>query len=147
MLYGRYTPGSDTIIGAYNFFQDDRGSANKSSIFYGLHLSGEMIHSLKYWLELAHVRGRSKSNKIRGIGFDLGSTYKLDLPLRPSITLGCAFGSGDDDPLDNENNNFRQTGLQDNSAKFNGVTHLKYYGEMFDPELSNLVILTAGFGL
>jgi len=147
LLYGRYTPGSDTIIGAYNFFQDDRGSANKSSIFYGLHLSGEMIHSLKYWLELAHVRGRSKSNKIRGIGFDLGSTYKLDLPLRPSITLGCAFGSGDDDPLDNENNNFRQTGLQDNSAKFNGVTHLKYYGEMFDPELSNLVILTAGFGL
>ena len=44
-------------------------------------------------------------------------------------------------------NAFRQTGLQSNEAEFNGVTSFKYYGEVFDPELSNLSIVTAGAGV
>jgi len=43
--------------------------------------------------------------------------------------------------------NFRQTGYQDNDAKYKGVARLKYYGEMFDPELSNIEIFTAALGL
>ena len=41
---------------------------------------------------------------------------------------------------------FRQTGIQDNNDKFGGVTSFKYYGELLEPELSNLHILTAGIG-
>lgn len=62
-------------------------------------------------------------------------------------TLGFAFGSGDSDPDTDVDRNFRQTGLHDNSGKFNGNTKFKYYGEVFDPELSNMMIWTAGAGI
>ncbi len=42
---------------------------------------------------------------------------------------------------------FRQTGLQDNEAKVGGRTPFAYYGEAFDPELSNMSIFTAGLGI
>lgn len=147
VLYGSYALSSNTRICAYSLVRHDKTASNESPLFYGMHLSGEVIDNLDYWLELAHVRGRSESKRIRGLGFDLGFTYELHFPLRPSITLGYAFGSGDNDPSDEEDKNFRQTGFQDNSARFNGVTRLKYYGEMLDPELSNLAIFTAGFGI
>ena len=41
---------------------------------------------------------------------------------------------------------FRQTGLQDNKDSYRGVVSLRYYGELLDPELSNLHIVTAGLG-
>ncbi len=62
------------------------------------------------------------------------------------MTLGYAFGTGDPDRDDAVDRNFRQTGLQDNEGGFNGVSRFKYYGELFDPELSNLNILTVGVG-
>lgn len=138
----------DTEIAAYGFVRDGRSKKRKENpIFYGLSLRGEVFDDLDYWLELAHVRGRSESNKLRGFGFDSGFTYEFDVPLKPSIVLGYAFGSGDDNPSDKVDRNFRQTGLQDNNAKFNGITKIKYYGEMFDPELSNLAIVTGGIGI
>ena len=42
---------------------------------------------------------------------------------------------------------FRQTGLQENEARFSGVTRIQYYGELLDPELSNLAIFTGGIGI
>ncbi len=73
--------------------------------------------------------------------------YEFDHKLKPSVTLGYALGSGDDASTSDVDESFRQTGLQDNSAKFNGVTRLKYYGEVLNPELSNLSVLTAGVGI
>jgi alginate production protein len=146
-LTGGYAFNEDTSLAAYVLFQDGRENTNESPTFFGLHANGEIFDNLEYWLELAHVRGRSGPDKIRGYGFDLGSTYTFELPLEPSITLGYAFGSGDDDPTSGRDGNFRQTGLQDNEAKFNGVTRIKYYGETFDPELSNLGIFTSGIGI
>ncbi len=67
--------------------------------------------------------------------------------MKPSIVLGYALGSGDDNPSDNVDRSYRQTGLQDNSATFNGFTRIQYYGELFNPELSNLAVTTAGFGI
>jgi len=37
--------------------------------------------------------------------------------------------------------------LQDNNARFNSLSSFKYYGELFEPELSNMLITTLGFGL
>ena len=81
------------------------------------------------------------------MGFDLGSTYVFEVPLEPSITLGYAFGTGDRNLDDGKDKNFRQTGLQANEGDFNGVTDFNYYGELFDPELSNLSIFTIGAGI
>ncbi|MCI0526639.1 MAG: alginate export family protein, partial [Nitrospira sp.] len=147
IVYGNYTLGEEVEIGAYVLARHDPWEEGESPIFFGLHSSGEILRDLDYWLELAHVRGKEGSGKIRGIGFDVGSTYVWDLPLEPSISLGYAFGTGDDDPDDGVDKSFRQTGLQENEGEFNGVPSFKYYGELFDPELSNLSILTGGVGI
>jgi alginate production protein len=63
------------------------------------------------------------------------------------VTLGWATASGDANPNDGKNHEFRQTGLQSNEMKMAGVPKFKYYGEALDPDLSNLQVLTVGLGL
>ncbi|MGH7884128.1 MAG: alginate export family protein, partial [Thermodesulfobacteriota bacterium] len=132
---------------AYLFFQDDRSEENESPFFIGIQSNGDLFENTAYWLELALVLGKEGSDDIRAFGFDIGFTYELDLPLEPSVTFGFAFGTGDDNPEDGESNSFRQTGFQNNEGSFNGVPDFSYYGEVFDPELSNLLIFTAGLGI
>lgn len=134
-------------MAAYVLLREDRSERESRPLFFGIHSDGELTDHLDYWLELAAVGGREGSNQRRGFGWDLGSTYVFDRPPAPSITLGYAFGRGDDDPGDGVDESFRQTGLENNEASFNGVPDFKYYGEIFDPELSNLSILTAGVGI
>ena len=141
--------GEESEIAAYAFYRDDRENLPRPAedlLFLGIQSNGELTDELTYWLEAAHVSGDEGSNDIDAFGFDLGITYVFEQPYEPSLTLGLAYGSGDDNPNDGTDRNFRQTDLQDNSAKLNGVTSFKYYGETFDPELSNMVILTAGAG-
>ena len=109
---------------------------------------GELDSDTEYWLDAAIARGRSNRGRaIRGFGLDLGLTRELDLPLRPSLSLGFAFGSGDENRRDGIDRDFRQSGLQDNAAKLGGITSFKLYGEALEPELSNLKIATAGLGI
>ncbi len=92
------------------------------------------------------MRGREANTKLRGYGVDALGAYAFDLPLSPRLILGYAFGSGDSDPGDNRDHAFRQTGLQGNEVELGGVTYLTFYGEAFDPELSNMSIFTGGLG-
>ena len=147
VVYARYAPDRDDEIGFYVFAQNDHSDLDEDRIFFGLHADGKAWQHLEYWLELAHVRGETDSTDIRGLGLDVGSTFVFDYRLKPSFTLAYAYGSGDKDPTDGRDENFRQTGFQDNTARFNGVIRLKYYGEMVDPELSNLRIATVGTGI
>ena len=146
-LLGRYALGEDSEVSSYLFFRDDRTSDKEDLIFLGLRSMGVLTSDIDYWVEAAHVRGSEDGTDISGFGFDVGATYVFDdTPLEPSLTLGFAFGTGDDSDGGTDRN-FRQTDLQDNNDRFNGVTGFKYYGEVLDPELSNLFILTAGFGI
>jgi alginate production protein len=147
LLYGRYRLGDEVVLAGYAFLRDDRSPERERPIFFGLHSSGDLSDKLEYWLELAHVRGREGSRKIRGWGLDVGLTYVFGFCLRPSVTVAYAFGSGDGDPDDRVDRHFRQTGLQENEARFSGVTRIQYYGELLDPELSNLAIFTGGIGI
>lgn len=147
VLYGRWAPARDIEVAAYGFIRDDRSSADESPWFIGVHSGGEPLNDLEYWVEAALVRGRSGGRDIEGAGFDVGATYEFDLAIRPSVTLAYAFGSGDSDPADGKDRNFRQTGFQENEAKISGLRRVKYYGELLDPELSNLHILTASAGI
>ena len=147
VFIGRYAPVKDVEIAAYGFLRDDRSSANESPRFVGLHSHGEPVKRLEYWLEAALVRGKSGTRDIEGSGFDVGATYGFKVPLRPAVTLGYAFGSGDPDTTDGTDKSFRQTGFQENEDKINGVRRFKYYGELVDPELSNLRIMTASVGI
>lgn len=150
VIHGHYAPDKDTAIGLYAIAQNDRenkGDEEDDRTLFGVHASGEFRDQLEYWLELGYLRGELGSDDIRAWAFDVGSTYVFDTHWEPSITLGYAIGSGDDDPGSGTDKNFRQTGFQDNSAKYNGLIRLKYYGEMVDPELSNLKVATVGLGL
>lgn len=147
IAYGNYKI-ADVDFVAYVMFRDDRSAKKKKEDlwFLGLRTEGDLTENIEYWLELAHVRGQNGATQVRGFGVDLGGMYKFALPFEPSMIFVYAFGTGDSNPADNTNHNFRQTGLHDNKSEFNGVTDFKYYGELFAPELSNLSIFTAGVG-
>ncbi len=80
-----------------------------------------------------------------GWGIDAGVEADLDIPLSPTLKFGYAFGSGDDDTTDGDDNSFRQTGLHGNSSRRRDeIKAVRNYGEIFRPELSNLHILSTG---
>lgn len=119
---------------------------------------------LDYWLDLASVVGHEirfqfdevddtqsrvatrRQHAVYGWAVDAGVSWQSHRPWRPALTLGYAVGSGDSQPERGSDRDFRQTGLQDNSDRFAGVTRFHYYGELFQPELSNVHILTAALG-
>jgi alginate production protein len=137
IAYGTYAIAEEIFAAPFILIRDDPTNEEDYLAFFGIHSDGELTDSLEYWLEFAYLWGKGRSDKFSGIGFDLGSTYVFNVSLEPSITLAYAFGD----------NNFRQTGLQANEGAFNGEADFKFYGELFDPELSNLSIFTAGAGI
>ena len=87
--------------------------------------------------------GSTGATDSRGWAVDLGSTWEFHEHF--AFTAGYAKGQGDDRDSVTDHT-FRQSGLNDNNGKFAGVTSFRYYGELVDPELANLEIMTAGLG-
>jgi alginate production protein len=129
VLHAIHEPSDAFAVEGYAIVRDDRAARGERRVFAGLRSRGEPVEDLDYWLELGYGGG--------GWGAEVGTTYEWQVGPRPSLTLGLAFGS----------RSFRQTGLQGNEGDFGGATDFKYYGEILDPELSNLVIVTVGIGV
>ena len=129
-------------------FIDDNSAGGRKLTFFGLEAVGELTSRTDFWFQGAHVRGRESGRMVRGEAFDFGliHTFK-DIPGRPYLSAGFAFATGDKNPTSRTDRAFRQTGLQDNTDRFGGVTSFSYYGEVFEPELSNLAISTLGIGM
>jgi hypothetical protein len=126
----------------------DRGAGDRfEPLYYGLHAEGRFAERFEYRFDYGLARGSNEGVPLRAQAFDL--TLLAELPGRwaPTLTLGCALGSGDGDFGDGVDRTFRQSGLHDNNAKFGGVTSLRYYGEVLEPELANLRVRTIGFSL
>jgi alginate production protein len=148
VLYASYRLLEDLTLDGYAIVRDDQSAPERRRpVFVGLRSRGEPVEDLDYWLEIGYVGGREGSRRLGGWGVNLGATYEFQVGPKPALTLGFAFGSGDRTPDDRNDRSFRQTGLQDNEGDFGGATDFKYYGEVLDPELSNLAIFTAGFGI
>lgn len=92
------------------------------------------------------IAGASSFRNVRGWAVDASVNWEMPFAFEPYLTLGYARGSGDDDPDDAVDRNFRQTGLHGDNGKFRGISRFRYYGEVLRPDLSNLQILTASFG-
>jgi alginate production protein len=148
MLYADYRGIEDIKVAGYTVFRNDRAKEEGRPLLFGVSAQGMPSESFSFWTQLAFLRGSDERKKyISAHAFDVGGTYRfLRLPFYPSVTLGYAFATGDGNPDDDKNSEFRQTGLQSNEAKFAGISQFKVYGEALDPELSNLEILTAGLG-
>jgi hypothetical protein len=81
---------------------------------------------------------------VRGWGLDVGLTWQLPLPWEPSLMLSYAVGSGKLDENGTLKRAYRQTGLEGNSYFIGESTSVLYYGELLNPELSNIRIGTVG---
>lgn len=146
----------------------DADAADARLLWLGLRASGNGRlgggRRWAYWAELGHVQGRetitafgdatgglqragaSSSRPVRGQAVDLGVAWTFTDTWRPTLTLGWAAGSGAA-PGAAVNRNYRQTGLQENKVRLSGMKRMKRYGELFDPELSNLRVTTLSFAL
>ena len=113
----------------------------------GVSIEGEW-GPLTIWLDLGHSSGREAGNRISGYGVDFMLMVDLDsLPGQPYAYAGIAWGSGEKAIPGATDRAFRQTGLQDNTDRLGGVTSFRYLGEVMRPELSNMLVLTAGLGM
>jgi len=137
----------DQVFGLFALYRDNQDEDDQSRIYLGARAHGEIGDTLDYWAQAAHLTGDDGPNRLRSFGVDMGATYRFAGDIQPSLTLGYAFGSGDPDPDDGTDRQFRQTGLHDNSYRFNGFEEFRYYGEALDPDLSNLHVLTVGAGI
>ncbi|RJP19926.1 MAG: alginate export family protein [Deltaproteobacteria bacterium] len=148
MLTAGYRGIEDIRLGGYVVFRDDRAKREGRPLLLGVSAHGMPSDRFSFWTQLASLRGSDElRRRYSAHAFDVGSTFRFTgLPFRPSVTLGYAYASGDGNPDDGKNSEFRQTGLQSNEWKFDGVSDFKVFGETLDPELGNLKILTAGLG-
>ena len=138
---------------------DGADPLDRSATWFGVRASGEWRWDagprLAYWLDTARLRGHDRltgyednddgsftagttsEQRRRGTAWDLGVSLSApSLPLRPFVTASLARGSKD----------FVQTGLQENKSRRGGVKRWQTYGELLQPELSNLRVQTIGAG-
>jgi len=115
--------------------------------YFGAALEGKH-EFLRVWGNAALLRGEDKGRPQEAYAWDAGVALRArGLPLRPGVSVSMAQGSGDGDSDDNISNEFRQTGYEDNSSRVWGLASFRHFGEALDPELSNIEILTATFGI
>jgi hypothetical protein len=136
----------DAVGSLFGLYQMGRDPGDADLLWLGASFAGSTESDIEYWVEMAHVRGTEKGRTVRGYGVDAGLTKTfMQFRANPRLTAAIAFGSGDNGT--GTDTGFRQTGIQDNEARFGGRKSIKYYGEVFDPELNNLTILTLGAGV
>ena len=132
--------------------------------WYGARVSGDVeaedLGEFSYWLDAAGVIGDEKlfefeeaedvadynevteiiKRDVAGWGYDIGLSWNTGIFRDMTFTLGYAWGAGDRDPKDKTDRSFRQTGFNEGDKRF------QYYGELLNPDLSNLGIFTAAIG-
>jgi alginate production protein len=142
MLYVSNTD-EDRHLAAYVIHRDFDFPLQAQRTHYGVRVIGDWLPEQKSWLEISRMEGETGPTDAAGWGFDMGTSWEFHD--RFALSGGYAFGSGDR-PDSGKDETFRQTGLQDNNGKFAGVTSFRFYGEVADPELANLKVLTFGLG-
>jgi len=132
-------------LAAYAVYRDIDEPIEEQPLHLGARAIGEWLPQNDVWADVSGLSGERAGDRLSAYGLDFGTTWSPSVLKPLSFTAGYAFASGDAAPGGTDHA-FRQTGFQDNTAKFAGVTSFQYYGELFDPELSNLRVLTVGLG-
>lgn len=146
IFHAEYEVTRDWDIAGYVLKQNDIRQSNVSPLFFGIQSEGRIGRSFGHWIDLSLQRGEVGNRDQKAWAIDAGLIYFLEaVPARPAVFAGYARGSGGGNS--DTNKEFRQTGLQDNEDRITGLGNLKYYGELLDPDLSNLEIMTLGGGV
>lgn len=137
----------------YILFRRDHGfddSQRSENTWLGVQVIARPDSNLGYWLNAAIREGRENSVsgklKLGGQALDAGLTWSPHSRFDPSFTVGYARGSGDSNETGSRNDTFRQSDLHSNKFRLNGRNRFRYLGEVVDPELSNISIVTVGSG-
>jgi hypothetical protein len=138
--------GRRSSAAAFLISRDDLARGERP-MWIGGQWSGRTPRSLRTWVIAAMRRGEGATERLGGWAIDAGAAWRLPLPGSPSIAGGYAVATGDTSGTDGVDSRFRQTGLHDNRSRFFGFKRFARYGEVFDPELSNLTVWTIGLGL
>ena len=149
MLFADYRGFEDHTVSAYLIKRNDLAADEGRPVTLGLRARGRPTPVFSYWSEFNVLRGRDGAGQaLRAHAFEAGATYRFaELPMDPNLTLAYARGSGASHQTgDGANTEFRQTGRHSNEARYIGFGAFKTFGEMIDPELSNLKIYTVGVG-
>ena len=148
MLYVDYRGFDDHTVSGYLIKRNDLAGDEGKPVTLGFRARGRPTPVFSYWSELNLLRGSDGPGKaFRARAFEAGGTYRFaELPMDPNLTLAYAHGSGAGNAGDGVNTEFRQTGLHSNEARYIGFGAFKTFGEVIDPELSNLKIFTVGVG-
>ncbi len=149
LAYARYyqSVGDRRQASLYGLYVDDRGFRDdERAIFLGARSFGRWRSRTDYWAEAALVFARREGQSSSGFGFDIGVMRERSKAVpRPTLTFALAFGSGGSRIA--SGGGFRQSGMHGNTQKLGGVVSIDRYGHVFEPELSNMVIMTAGLGM
>lgn len=132
-------------VSTYLLHREFGSEHQEDSYHYGIRALGSWFNTDQLWLELSRQGGTRNRATIEAFGIDLGGTMRIGQAKNWYATVGLAYATGDD-PGTRADETFRQTGLQDNNGRFGGLVSFRYYGELSDPELSNLWITTVGIG-
>jgi alginate production protein len=128
--------------------RDSDESRQRQPVWWGVRYVGQVTGAISSWADLVLQRGEDKLRPVRSYAVDLGATVTAaDIGWKPAFTLGYAKGSGDETNSDEFDNTYRQTGYEDNVSRMSGRGRTKYYGNLLDPELSNLKVYTASVGI
>lgn len=138
---------SDRILAAYLVDRRFTETGRDYPFHLGARVLGEWLPDSDVWLELSHLTGYRDTEDLRAWALDGGLVWEPEALDPFHFSFGWAIGSGDSDPSDGVDRTFYQTGYHDNNDKLGGATSVKYYGELLEPELSNLGILTASAGV
>jgi alginate production protein len=149
------------------FVEDQEDALDGRQRWLGLRASGEQRwafgHRWTYRADWVQLRGRQSRTPftsdpqerliagvtqevaLRSYAWDVGAQWILPGEARPTFSIGWAQGSGGG-LSGGVDRSFQQTGLHENKSRVGGVKRLRYYGELLDPELSNLDVASAGLG-
>jgi hypothetical protein len=135
------------VVGAYAISRDLDDPMGERRLYLGGHSRGSFIPQTTSWLDVALLFGERDDHDLRGFGADAGLTWAPPLTAPFDFTLGHAVGSGGPPQQSGDDDRtFHQTGWHDNTASIGGRVPLHSYGEVLDPELSNLAVTTLGTG-
>lgn len=137
-----FRPTRSTRWMPYLLHRDERdlvsGDDLSTATWLGIQGTVKLSPDWRYWLDAAMRDGKHIENNENLGGFEanIGLTWIRKGRFKPTYSIGFAHASND----------YRQSGLHSNDFRANGYSRFRYLGEVLDPELANLQVLTLGIG-
>lgn len=131
------------VVGGLYINLDDKTATNDDRSYYAIRSHGQLWKGLQHWAEVTHLSGTSNTHKRSAWATEIRGLQSTDLPGKAQIGLAYIWASGDDDPFDDKDTTFRQTGLQRNNSFWSKGPKYRLLGEALRAEVSNIHALTA----